>query len=241
MFIGKRHITVQPKCSAVVKSLSNIVTRARSTSATRVALCSEQALVRRGIRETLAETIDLRLAGEAADLTQLQAVLQAGGCDLLLLDLAVLGTAWLDGLAQMIQARPGLQVLVLSSLSENPHAVRCLRAGAQGFLRKACEPHELVAALRVVAQGRKYVSPEVAQMLANNVAQPSADAPHETLSERELQTLMGIAAGKRLADIAAELMLSPKTVSVYRSRVLDKLRLSNNAAIAVYAMRHNLA
>ena len=123
---------------------------------------------------------------------------------------------------------------------EDQYAVRCLRAGAEGYANKAADPLELIAAVRTLMQGRKYLTPEVAQMLAESVAQPALEAPHAALSERELQTLLKIATGKRLSDIAVELMLSPKTVSVYRSRVLEKLKLTNNAELTVYAIRNDL-
>ncbi len=110
----------------------------------------------------------------------------------------------------------------------------------EGYANKAGDPIELIAAVRTVMQGRKYLTAEVAQMLADSLAQPTPEAPHAALSERELQTLVKIASGRRLSDIAEELMLSPKTVSVYRSRVLEKLKLSNNAELTVYAIRNQL-
>ena len=123
---------------------------------------------------------------------------------------------------------------------EDQYAIRCLRAGAQGYLCKTGDPSELITAVRTLAQGRKYVTPEVAQMLVESLSAPTQEALHTTLSERELQTLTKIASGKRLSDIAEELMLSPKTVSVYRARVLEKLRLGNNAELTVYAIRNGL-
>ena len=110
----------------------------------------------------------------------------------------------------------------------------------EGYASKASDPVALIDAVRVLAQGRKYLTPEVAQMLADSVSQPEQAAPHSALSERELQTLLKIASGKRLSEIADELMLSPKTVSVYRARVLEKLKLSNNAELTVYAIRNQL-
>jgi two-component system, NarL family, invasion response regulator UvrY len=123
---------------------------------------------------------------------------------------------------------------------EDQYAIRCLRAGAQGYLNKAGEPAELITAVRTLAQGRKYVTPAVSQMLVENLSSPTSEALHDSLSERELQTLQKIASGKRLSDIAEELMLSPKTVSVYRSRVLEKLKLTNSAELTVYAIRNSL-
>jgi two-component system invasion response regulator UvrY len=123
---------------------------------------------------------------------------------------------------------------------EDQYAIRCLRAGAMGYVNKAGDPAELVLAIRTVMQGRKYVTPEVAQMLVDNLSAPEGEELHASLSERELQTLQKIASGRRLSEIAEELMLSPKTVSVYRARVLDKLHLSNNAELTAYAIRNHL-
>jgi DNA-binding NarL/FixJ family response regulator len=124
--------------------------------------------------------------------------------------------------------------------AEDQYAIRCLRAGAHGYLNKAGDPAELVAAVRALSLGKKYVTPSVSALLVENLSSPTSDALHSTLSERELQTLLKIASGKRLSDIAEELMLSPKTVSVYRSRLLEKLKLTNNAELTVYAIRNEL-
>jgi len=125
-------------------------------------------------------------------------------------------------------------------LQNSPMALRCLKAGAHGYANKGGDPVQLIAAVKTVVEGRKYLTPEVAQLLADSLAQPTPELPHESLSERELQTLVKIASGKRLSDIAEELMLSPKTVSVYRARVLEKLKLTNNAELTVYAIRNRL-
>jgi DNA-binding NarL/FixJ family response regulator len=124
--------------------------------------------------------------------------------------------------------------------AEDQYAIRCLRAGAHGYLNKAGDPADLVTAVRTIAQGRKFVTPAVSELLVDSLASPGSEALHSTLSEREMQTLLKIASGKKLSDIAAELMLSPKTVSVYRSRLLEKLKLANNAELTVYAIRNEL-
>jgi DNA-binding NarL/FixJ family response regulator len=146
----------------------------------------------------------------------------------------------LDVLASLREADSEIKVLVVSMFPEDQYALRCLRAGAQGYVNKAGDPGELVTAVRTVAQGRKYVTADVAQMLVDSLTAPRHESLHAALSERELQTLVKIASGKRLSDIAEELMLSPKTVSVYRSRVMEKLKLSNNAELTVYAIRNSL-
>ena len=160
--------------------------------------------------------------------------------DLLLLDLNMPGRSGLEVLASLKETHSSIKVLVVSMNPEDQYAVRCLRAGAQGYASKAADPVALIEAVHTLAHGRKYLTPEVAQMLAESVAQPEDVALHTTLSGRELQTLLKIASGRKLSEIAEELMLSPKTVSVYRARVLEKLKLSNNAELTVYAIRNNL-
>lgn len=206
----------------------------------RVVLCDDHAMVRRGIRETLSDAVDIQVVGESGSYAEVREVLRSTPCEVLLLDLNMPGRGGLDVLASLREANSSVRVLVVTMFAEDQYAIRCLRAGAHGYLNKAGDPTELIAAVRTVAGGRKYVSREVSEMLVENLASPNTEALHDTLSERELQTLLKIASGKRLADIAEELMLSPKTVSVYRSRLLEKLKLNNNAELAVYAIRNAL-
>lgn len=206
----------------------------------RVILCDDHAVVRRGIREMLSEAVDIQVVAEAGSYAEVREALRSTACDVLVLDLNLPGRGGLEVLASLRESASPIKVLVVSMFPEDQYAIRCLRAGAQGYLNKAGEPGELVTAVRTVAQGRKYVTPDVAQMLVENLSTPSNEALHASLSERELQTLLKIASGKRLSDIAEELMLSPKTVSVYRARVLEKLKLSNNAELTVYAIRNGL-
>lgn len=205
-----------------------------------VMLCDDHAVVRRGIRDTLAEAPDIQITGEAGSYPELREVLRSAPCDVLLLDLNMPGRSGLDVLTSLKETDSAIKVLVVSMYPEDQYAVRCLRAGAQGYANKAADPMALIDAVRTIFQGRKYLTPEVAQMLAESVSERTPEAPHTTLSERELQTLLKIATGKRLSEIAEELTLSPKTVSVYRSRVLEKLGLSNNAELTLYAIRNQL-
>ena len=206
----------------------------------RVILCDDHAVVRRGIREMLSEAVDIQVVAEAGSYAEVREALRSSPCDVLVLDLNLPGRGGLEVLASLRESGSNVKVLVVSMFPEDQYAIRCLRAGAQGYLNKAGDPGELVTAVRTVAQGRKYVTPDVAQMLVENLSAPTDEALHAALSERELQTLLKIASGKRLSDIAEELMLSPKTVSVYRARVLEKLKLSNNAELTVYAIRNGL-
>ncbi|WP_066261224.1 response regulator [Hydrogenophaga flava] len=206
----------------------------------KVILCDDHAVVRRGIRDTISEAVDIQVVGEAGSYPELREQMRKTECDVLVLDLNMPGRGGLEVLAALREEGSPVKTLVVSMYPEDQYAIRCLRAGARGYLNKAGEPAEMIAAIRTVNQGRKYVTPEVAQMLVDNLNAPETEELHASLSERELQTLQKIASGKKLSEIADELMLSPKTVSVYRARVLEKLHLSNNAELTVYAIRNSL-
>ncbi len=205
-----------------------------------VILCDDHAMVRRGIRDTLTEAVDIKVTAEASNYAEVREALRNAPCDVLVLDLNLPGRGGLEVLSSLRESDSPIKVLIVSMFPEDQYAIRCLRAGAQGYLNKAGDPADLITAVRTVGQGRKYVTPDVAHMLVESLSTPENTTLHASLSERELQTLLKIASGKRLADIAEELMLSPKTVSVYRSRVLEKLKLSNNAELTVYAIRNEL-
>jgi len=215
----------------------------------RVILCDDHALIRRGIRDTLSDAADIQVVGEAGDYGELRTLLRTLGsaeagksmpCDVLVLDINLPGRSGLDVLHVLKDEGTPVKVLIVSMYPEDQYAIRALRAGAQGYVNKAGDPQLLVQAVRTVAQGRKYVTPEIAQMLVESLSAPASEHPHERLSDREMQTLVMIASGKRLSDIATNLVLSPKTVSVYRARVLEKLQLANNSELTVYAIRNGL-
>jgi two-component system invasion response regulator UvrY len=192
-----------------------------------VILCDDHALIRRGIRDTLADAADIQVVGEAGDYGELRALLRglaavgesghATRCDVLLLDINLPGRSGLDVLQVLKDEGSPVKVLVVSMYPEDQYAIRALRAGAYGYVNKGGDPQLIVQAVRTVAQGRKYVTPEIAQMLVESLTTPVPEHAHDKLSDRELQTLVMIASGKRLADIAEDLTLSPKTVSVYRA------------------------
>jgi DNA-binding NarL/FixJ family response regulator len=205
-----------------------------------VVLCDDHAVLRRGIRDTLTEATDINVTAEAASYAELREQLRTAACDVLLLDINMPGRNGLEVLASVRETHPEIRVIMVSMYPEDQYALRSLKAGAQGYANKAGDPMQLIEAVRTVMSGRKYLTAEVAQMLADSLAQPAAPVPHEALSERELQTLIKIASGQRLTDIAQELMLSPKTVSVYRARVLEKLQMSSNAELTAYAIRNQL-
>ena len=207
----------------------------------RVILCDDHALIRRGIRDILSDASDIEVVGEAGDYSELRALLRGTACDVLVLDINMPGRSGLDVLAALKDdGDMKMRVLICSMYPEDQYAIRALRAGAYGYVNKGGDPQQLVTAVCTVSQGRKFVTPDIAQMLVESLTAPAVEHAHEKLSDRELQTLVMIASGKRLSDIAGELTLSPKTVSVYRARVLEKLGLSNNSELTVYAIRNGL-
>ncbi len=206
----------------------------------RVILCDDHALIRRGIRDTLSDAPDIQVVGEAGDYSELRGLLRSTTCDVLVLDINMPGRSGLDVLSVLKDEGAAMRVLICSMYPEDQYAIRALRAGAFGYVNKGGDPQQLVTAVRTVSQGRKFVTPDIAQMLVDSLSEPNDGPAHEKLSDRELQTLKMIASGKRLSDIANELTLSPKTVSVYRARVLEKLALTNNSELTVYAIRNGL-
>ncbi len=206
----------------------------------KVILCDDHALIRRGIRDTLSDAADIEVIGEAADYGELRGLMRSLRADVLVLDINLPGRSGLDVMHVLKDEGSPIKVLVVSMYPEDQYAIRALRAGAYGYVNKGGDPQLIVQAVRTVAQGRKYVTPEIAQMLVESLTAPAPEHAHDKLSDRELQTLRLIASGKRLSDIALQLTLSPKTVSVYRARVLEKLGLQNNAELTVYAIRQGL-
>lgn len=206
----------------------------------RVVLVDDHAMIRRGLRETLAEAGDIEIVGEAGDYASLRSLLRETPVDVLVLDLNLPGRSGIDVLQALAGDERAPRVVVLSQYPEDQYAIRALRNGAMAYLNKTTEPREIVAAVRTVAAGRKHLTPDVAQLLLDTVTGAGSGARHEQLSNRELQTLLMIASGRRLSEIAEALTLSPKTVSVYRARVLEKLGVATNAELASYALRHGL-
>lgn len=206
----------------------------------RVVICDDHALVRKGLAMILAQAGDVQVTGEAANYGDLRQLLRKTECDVLLVDVEMPGRDGIEAVGLLKKELPRVAALVLSGHPEARFAVRALRAGALGYLNKANAPETLIDAVRHAAMGRKYLSPEVSQALAEAVSTDAVDEPHRELSQREFQVFRMIAGGKRLSEIAAALSLSPKTVSVYRARVLEKLGAENNVEIARYAVRHGV-
>ena len=161
-------------------------------------------------------------------------------CDVLLLDINLPGRNGIEALTALIEEGRAPRTVVLSQYPEDQYGIRALKSGAMAYLNKAVTPQTIVQAVLTVAAGRKFVTAEIANALMENVGMPNDRLPHEVLSEREMQTMLRIARGQKLAQMAEELVLSTKTVSVYRARVLEKLGLSNNSELTVYAIRNGL-
>ena len=206
----------------------------------RLAIVDDHAIVRRGMRQMVGEAGDIEVVGEAADFGELTALLRERDCDVLLLDIAMPGRNGIEVLKAVRDRHPKIRVLVLSMYPEDQYGLRSIKAGAAGYLTKSSAPEKLLGAIRQVAAGRRFITPQFAETLAANIAEPGDRPPHEVLSDREFQTMQLIASGRKLSEVAFELSLSPKTVSVYRARVLDKLKLRTNAELTRYAVRNGL-
>jgi DNA-binding NarL/FixJ family response regulator len=206
----------------------------------RVLIADDHAVVRQGLKQILGGTPEMLVAGEATNGQEVLDKVRAETWDVVVLDISMPDRSGLDVLKQLRSERPKLPVLVLSMHSEDQYAVRVLKAGASGYLTKDSAPDELVKAIRKVVSGGRYVSSFLAEKLAFEIGTDSSRLPHETLSDREFQVLRGIAAGKSVTEIAAELYLSPKTVSTYRARLLQKMNLTTNAELIHYAMQNHL-
>lgn len=211
-----------------------------AANAIKVLIADDHAIVREGLKQILADTKDIVVAGEAEN--GLEAIKASRSCkpQVLLLDISMPDRSGIEVLKQIKKESPAIAVLMLSMHREDQYAIRSLKAGASGYLNKQSAPAELVNAIRQVAAGKKYITVELAQALANHLDDGQEAPPHELLSDREYQTLMMIASGKTVSDIANELMLSVKTISMYRSRLLVKMKLRNNAELTHYAIKNQL-
>lgn len=206
----------------------------------RIAIVDDHQIVRAGFRELLADELGLEIAFEAASGEAALEALRAQPVDVLLLDLSLPGQSGVDVLRAVRQRFEGTRVLMLSGFPEERYALAMIRNGADGYLCKDCTREELVGAIRTVAQGRRYLSPRTAELLARELTGETSAAPHEKLSDRELQVFLRLARGESVSDIGGALHLSVKTISTYRSRLLEKLGVASNAELATYALRHGL-
>jgi DNA-binding NarL/FixJ family response regulator len=207
---------------------------------TRVAIVDDHPVVRKGLRDFLREYADMEIVAEGANGRDAVAIARSGGVDVILMDISMPLQDGVGALAA-IRARTRLPVLIVSSFPEEQYAPTLLRQGAAGYLNKGCDPLEIVAAIRTVARGRKYISGVVAELLAANLGSHAGSKPlHADLSERELQVFLRLARGETVGTIAERQSLSVKTVSTYRSRVMAKLRLATNSDLTRYAVENGL-
>ncbi|MBW8307654.1 MAG: response regulator transcription factor [Thiobacillus sp.] len=206
----------------------------------RILIVDDHAIVREGLKQILAEVDDIEVAGEADCSSRALQMARLEPWDMVLMDISMPDRSGLETLELMKKEHPGIKVLMLSMHRETQYAVRALKTGAAGYLNKQSAPDQLVDAIRLVASGKKYISPEVAQELASQVSGERDGLPHEGLSNREYQTLCMIASGLPVSAIADQLALSVKTISMYRARLLKKMQLKNNSELSHYAIKQGL-
>lgn len=206
----------------------------------RILVADDHAVVRRGLKEILADAFPHAHFAEASNGNDVMGQLSAVPCSVLVLDVNMPGRSGLDVLRELKQMYPKLPVIVLSVQPEDQYAMRCLRAGAAAYVNKDSAPEELVRAMKKVLSGGRYVSAEFAEKLVSKVNEPGDKALHEHLSDREHEVMRMIAAGTSLTDIAGHLNVSVKTVSTYRARILEKMDMKSNAEITRYALERKL-
>ena len=206
----------------------------------KIVIVDDHAIVRAGLRQFLAEQSDLEIVGEASNGREALDLVRKGGIDVIIMDLSMPDQNGIDALAAIKARAPELPVLILSGYPEAHYATNLLRQGASGYLNKECDPQEIVTAVRTVSRGRKYITPTVAELLADQL-NSGADRPlHEQLSEREFQVFLRLSQGETIGVIADSLSLSVKTVSTYRTRIMEKMSLESNSDLTYYALKNGL-
>ncbi len=206
----------------------------------KIFIADDHAIVRKGLKQIVSDTSDMVVDGEAANGHEALKKIRKNKYDVTVLDVSMPGMDGLDILKQLKIEKPNLPVLILSIHPEEQYAMRSLKAGASGYLTKESVPDELITAIRRIVRGGKYVSPTLAEKLASYLETDINKQLHETLSDREYQVMIMIAKGETITEIANELSLSVKTISTYRSRLLDKMKMKNNAKLTHYAIKHQL-
>jgi DNA-binding NarL/FixJ family response regulator len=206
----------------------------------KILIADDHAIVRQGLKQIVTETSDMVVAGEASNGQELLNKINENDYDVVVLDITMPGRDGIDVLKQLRSEKPELPVLMLSIHPEEQYALRALRAGASGYLTKESAPDELVIAIQKVSRGGKYISSSLAEKLAFELESSREQAPHETLSDREYHVMCLIASGKTVMEIAQDLSLSEKTISTYRSRILEKMKMKNNAELTYYAIKNQL-
>ena len=206
----------------------------------RIGIVDDHSIVRSGLRQFFEDESDLQVVGEAASGGEAIDLVRKTELDVLLMDLSMPGQTGIDALAMIRAKAPDIAILILSGYPEEHYALNLIRQGASGYLSKQCEPSEIVTAIRTVAQGRRYITPAVAELLAQQLTRPDEGLPHEQLSEREFQVFVRLAKGETVGDIAEGLSISVKTVSTYRTRIMEKMGLTSNSSLTYYALKNNV-
>jgi two-component system invasion response regulator UvrY len=206
----------------------------------RILIADDHSIVRQGLKQIVSECPEMVVAGEAASGQEALDLVRKRDFDVAIVDIAMPGRGGLEILKDLKAERPSMKVMVLSMYSEEQYAIRSLRDGASAYLTKAGAPDELVQAIHAVANGKRFITPSVAERLATYIEADSERPPHEKLSDRELQVLVLLGSGKSVGDIAGELSLSVKTISTYRARLLEKMSMETTAQLIKYAVRHDL-
>ena len=206
----------------------------------RILIADDHAIVRRGLIEILLEEYPSAYIEEVGDADTLYKKSLAGEWDIIISDLMMPGRSVLEALAQIRQYSPQVPVLILSIFPEEQYATRVLKAGASGYINKDAAPTELVKAVQRILQGRKYITPLIAEKMAHDLAENAEKAAHELLSDREFHVMKLLAGGKSVSDIAMMLSLSPTTISTYRARIMEKMKMKANAELARYALENRL-
>ena len=206
----------------------------------KVIIADDHSIVRKGLRQILLEEYPFAQVAEAANAEELIKMTMTGTWDVVITDLSMPGRSGLDALRQIRDAHPKLPVLVLSMHPEDQYAIRVLKAGASGYLNKDTAQEELIQAMRRVLVGKKYISSKVAEQMADVLENNNNNLLHESLSDREFDVLKMLAAGKSVSEIAASLSLSSTTVSTYRARILEKMKMKSNADLTRYALENKL-
>lgn len=204
-----------------------------------ILIADDHAVVRRGIKQILSDEPDIKVLGEASNADEIMPLLLNDKWDLLILDITMPGKSGLDALIEIKQRYPDLKVLILSMHPEEEIAMSALKSGADGYLNKDSVPGELIRAIKKVTQGGKYISSSLAESIITSYDKQESEL-HRELSEREYQVLCLIASGNSLMMIAEKLSLSVKTVSTYRTRILEKMNMKSNVELTHYAIKHKL-
>ncbi len=206
----------------------------------RIAIVDDHAIVRAGLRQYFAEQADFRVVGEATNGHEAVDLVRKGELDVLVMDLSMPDYGGVDALAAVKARAPELPVLILSGYAEEHYATTLLKHGASGYLNKECEPDEIIKAIRTLHRGRKYITAHVAELLADGLDGAGAPSVHEQLSEREFQVFLRLASGETIGAMASSMCLSVKTVSTYRTRVMEKMGLASNSNLTYYALKNGL-